>query len=135
MLVIDCRFKYYEEMDPIQCANVNGSPYCWVLGNAGERGTEDASLGAYLFPIIQHYDMDCYNCSSTDSKNKDACNEVDLEVMLFFNPKLVSEPHFVHTYNATYQEERRKYDIDNAGLDGVIYMVSLSIEYISPSSS
>ena len=45
-----------QDMDPIECAVVNGSDYCWVQGNAGEKGTESAYLGAYLFPIIQHYD-------------------------------------------------------------------------------
>jgi hypothetical protein len=120
---IENRFKYYEDMDPIQCAHVNGSQYCWVVGNAGERGTEQENYGAYLFPIIQHFDKDCYNCSSTAANNPDTCNDVDLEILMFFNPKLVSQPHFVHTYNASYQEERRKYDLDNAGLDGLIYMV------------
>ena len=43
-------------MDPIECALVNGSDYCWVQGSAGEKGTETAYFGAYLFPIIQHYD-------------------------------------------------------------------------------
>ena len=28
-------------MDPIECAKVNGSQYCWVQGNAGEKGTEE----------------------------------------------------------------------------------------------
>ena len=43
-------------MDPIECAYVNHSQYCWVTGSAGTKGTESEPLGAYLFPIIQHYD-------------------------------------------------------------------------------
>jgi len=116
-------YKYYEVMDPIECAYVNHSQYCWVTGSAGTKGTESEPLGAYLFPIIQHYDKDCYNCTKGKaSKNKKSCNEVDLEYIMYFDPKLVFMPHFVHTFNATWREVRRPYNMDNAGLDGAIYM-------------
>jgi len=62
-------YKYYEEMDPIECAKVNGSDYCWVQGNRGKKGTKQEYLGAMLFPIIQHFNEDCYNCSSTATNN------------------------------------------------------------------
>jgi hypothetical protein len=62
-------YKYYEEMDPIECAKVNGSEYCWVQGNRGKKGTKQEFLGAMLFPIIQHFNEDCYNCSSTATNN------------------------------------------------------------------
>jgi hypothetical protein len=107
-----CRFKYYDEMDPIECAFVNGSQYCWVVANANERGTEDEYYGAYLFPIIQHHDEACYVCSSISSNNPDACNDVNLEILMFFNPKMVSQPHFVPTNNASYYKDRLKYDLD-----------------------
>ena len=116
-------YKYYAEMDPISCAKVNGSHYCWVQGNVGDRFRNNMYLGAYLFPIIQHFDADCYNCSATDpKKNPKDCNDVDLEVMLFFNPKAPSERHYVDTYNASFQQERMPYTVDNAGLDGAIYL-------------
>jgi hypothetical protein len=115
-------FKYYSVMDPIECASVNGSEYCWVQGNAGERGKETQYLGAYLFPVIQHYNKECYNCSSKAAKNLKECNEIDLEILFYFNPNLVSTPHFVHTFNASYVEERRKYNFENTGLKGAIYM-------------
>jgi hypothetical protein len=47
-------FKYYSVMNPIECASVSGTEYCWVSGNAGEKGRETLYLGRYLFPIIQH---------------------------------------------------------------------------------
>ena len=115
-------FKYYSVMDPIECASVNGTEYCWVQGNAGERGKETQYLGAYLFPVIQHYNKECYNCSSKAAKNLKECNEIDLEILFYFNPNLVSTPHFVHTFNASYVEERRKYNFENTGLKGAIYM-------------
>jgi len=102
---------------------VNGSDYCWIEGSTGERGTETAFWGAYLFPIIQHYNKDCYNCTKgKPSKNNKDCNELDLEYLLFFNTKLASVPHYVHTFNATWRETRRPYTMDNSGLDGAIYM-------------
>lgn len=121
-------FKYYTAMDPIDCARVNGSQYCWVKGNAGEKGTEDEFLGAYLFPVVQHYNKDCYNCSrSKDAKtaakaNDKTCNEIDLEMILYFNPKQASIPHFVRTFNASFREERRKYSMTNSGLQGALYL-------------
>ena len=59
--------QYYTEMDPISCAKVNGSDYCWVEGNVGERFRNNMYLGAYLFPIIQHFDADC---KSMDEQTK-----------------------------------------------------------------
>lgn len=45
-----------------------------------------------------------------------------MEILLFFNPRIASVPAFVETFNATFQEERRKYTVDNSGLNGVLYM-------------
>ena len=72
-------YKYKSEMDPIECAKVflyffsslpflnlvlsfghlqvNGSQYCWISALVTGKHTTDAT-GAYLFPIIQHYDKD-----------------------------------------------------------------------------
>ena len=72
--------------------------------------------------MIQPYDSKCYNCSTTAKNNLDSCNEVDIEVFLFFNPKLVSLPHFIQTYNASWRDERRPYTLANSGLDGALYL-------------
>ena len=45
-----------------------------------------------------------------------------MEILLFFNPRIASVPAFIETFNATFQEERRKYTVDNSGLNGVLYM-------------
>jgi len=115
-------YKYYEEMDPIECAKVNGSDYCWVQGNRGKKGTKEEYLGAMLFPIIQHFNADCYNCSSTATNNPKECNSADLEILLYFNPAMASVPAFVDTFNATFREERNKYTVENSGLNGVLYL-------------
>ena len=36
-----CLHRYWDVMDPIECAKVNSSHYCWVTGNAGEKGSEE----------------------------------------------------------------------------------------------
>ena len=41
---------------------------------------------------------------------------------MYFNPSLVSVPHFVHTFNASWRDERRPYTISNSGLDGALYL-------------
>ena len=43
-------------------------------------------------------------------------------MLLFFDPKLVSVPHFVTTYNASWRDERRPYTMYNSGLDGALYL-------------
>lgn len=130
-----CRLKYYDRMDPILCAHVNGSDYCWIK-NAGEKHKQSEYQGAYLFPIIQHYNKECYNCSGNAGNMKKAksistiCNVVDLEILLFFNPELASSPHYVRT-RATNQEtshyktfipQNSKWSVSNAGLEGALYL-------------
>ena len=119
-------------MDPIKCANVNGSDYCWVQASGGEKNTETEPLGAYLFPVIQHFDQNCMNCSFGSTGAPDGkpltCNEVNLEFLLFFNPSLVHQPHYIAIGNNSNLNDgyrlppTRKVTPNNAGLDGVIYM-------------
>jgi len=116
-------------MDPISCANVNGSQYCWVPANAVVEDKEESidASGAYLFPLIQHYDKDCYNCSLKISDNPTECNDVDLEILLFFDPERPTVPHFVKThndnlFNTSDKYDRKKFDPESAGLSGLIYL-------------
>jgi hypothetical protein len=57
------------------------------------------------------------------------CNNVDLEILLFFNPDLASSPHFVRTqatsassHSKGYIPQDNKWTIFNAGLGGVLYV-------------
>ena len=45
------------------------------------------------------------------AKNPKDCNDVDLEVMLFFNPRYPTHRHYVPTYNASFQMERIPYTV------------------------
>ena len=113
-------------MDPTQCAKVNGSDYCWVQASGGEKGKETEPLGAYLFPVIQHYEQDCMNCSFNTNGVPDGkpltCNEVNLEFLLFFNPLRVSVPHYVATQNTSlypdYKPNERRKTSDPEGSQG-----------------
>lgn len=107
-------------MQAISCARTNGSQSCWVKANAGVKGTKTQYVGAYLFPVIQHYDANCSVCSDVPKMNLATCNDVDLEFLLFFNPEFPSVPHLIDS-NIT-EKRGHKYNVNNAGLDGVIYM-------------
>jgi len=132
-------FKYRDRMDPIGCATIDSTDYCWV--SAGRSVTENnGATGAYFFPTMQPYFADCDGCPSTaddvvfsysfttdddfpyTSEETEYCStDVDIAYLMYFNPKHPTVPHYLERPG----NDRPSYNVlsgYNEGVFGLIYM-------------
>lgn len=132
------RFKYYEEMEPIECMeDASGEEYCNLAIKTSEDygGNSGKSPGVRLFPIMQHYFNWCSTCDDSDdddssfyyyyASDDDECNNIDIEYFYYFN---ASFPTDFQKFNYNKTTKDYLYTGVNYGPDGLFYLVSNQIK-------
>jgi hypothetical protein len=124
------KFKDQMAMAPVWCTpkNETKGSFCWI--NQGQYDDK----GAFLFPLIQHYDRDCDECQSWDTSTTagaasqkaydDKCNKIDTEYVLGFNYGAPDKPYYAqfnYTNNVGYNMATvTKKDMMKSGFSGYI---------------
>lgn len=113
-------WKFYEEMDPILCSIEKGRCFLRVGGSP-----MNPKYGATLFPIIQNYDENCLKCGGA---NSNACNNLDIEYMFFFDAHKPGTPTWFD-YSRT---DFKHYDQKDSGMSGAL-LVNLyyGVQYLT----